>query len=388
MQFDVVVSGGGVVGASAAIGLRSLGYDVLLLDSARVTKKVGRLGFDLRTLVISPANLQWLRSLGIAQSLPEQSINRMHVWEHQGSAHISFIPESVGCESLGSVFEHSNVVEDCRRRSDETLTLVEDVHIESIDYQKSLVVLSDGNSVGYKLLVVAEGSRSSTVDLLGVQKHSQMAGQRALVTVVSSSSNHQDTAWQKFGDGVLALLPLADGNSLSIVWSLNEALCNELLTFEESQFCSRLEAESEGVCGKILNVDERTSFSLDQSIASSFNPHPRIVIIGDAAHSIHPLAGQGINIGIEDARSLVLSIEREHRPLIDEATLRRFAKLRRQKAQIMVLMMSTFLNTWSWQQPTARWLRNIGIRAFNGAPFIKNQVMRESMGMGPLSCLY
>ncbi|MCY4142302.1 MAG: FAD-dependent monooxygenase [Gammaproteobacteria bacterium] len=384
MDFDVAVSGAGVVGMATALAFQLQGYRVLVIEASGPSSSIGKLGFDLRTLALTPSNSKWLTSLALPESVFNRGIERMHVWERDGTGYMSFDPRSVGSPVLGWIVEHHLLHEALRALVLERATLVENLRIVAIDGLQRTLKLSDSSEINCRLLCIAEGPNSQSRELAGASCHMDDLGQSAVVTVARMEEGHSGTAWQKFGDGVLALLPLSNEQFVSVIWSVSEKACRNLLAMEGIDFCNRLEEACERVCGKVLEVDERISFPLTQSIANTFNPQPWIALIGDSAHTIHPLAGQGINIGLEDARSLAATCSKVDIRESRQLELSRFAHRRKLKALAMMQLMALFLQTWSWTTPTARWMRNVGVRVFNRTSPLKNQLMREAMGFGPL----
>lgn len=384
MDVDVVVSGAGAIGTATALAFQLQGYRVLVVEASGPKTSIGQLGFDLRTLALTPANATWLGTLGVPESMFSQGIERMHVWEKDGSGYMSFDPHSMGSSVLGWIVEHGALLDKLRALCIERATLSENSQIVALDGLRQSLTINDGRQINCHLLCIAEGQNSRSRELAGATLHKDDLGQSAIVTVARTADHHNGTAWQKFDDGVLALLPLADEHCVSVIWSMSQNKCDHLLALDRSDFCGLLEEASEQVCGKVVEVDERVSFPLSQSVANTFNPQPWIALIGDSAHTIHPLAGQGINIGLEDARSLAATCTKTGRGELANAELSRFAHTRKLKALSMMQLMTFFLHTWSWNTPTARWMRNVGIRFFNDTKPLKHQLMREAMGLGPL----
>lgn len=384
MDFDVVVSGAGAIGTATALAFQLQGYRVLVVEASGPKTTIGQLGFDLRTLALTPANATWLGTLGVPESMFSQGIERMYVWEKDGSGYMSFDPHLVGSPVLGWIVEHGTLLEKLRALCIQRATLLENSQIVALDGLHQSLTLNDGKQIKCHLLCIAEGQNSKSRELAGATLRKDDLGQSAIVTVARTANHHNGTAWQKFDDGVLALLPLADKHCVSVIWSVSEEKCNRILALGTKDFCGLLDEASEQVCGNVVEIDERVSFPLSQSIANTFNPQPWIALIGDSAHTIHPLAGQGINIGLEDARSLAAICSKSGHELFENAELSRFAHTRKLKALTMMQLMTFFLHTWSWNTPTARWMRNVGIRFFNGTKPLKHQLMREAMGLGPL----
>lgn len=383
MDFDVIVSGAGLTGTSTALALSNQGFQVALIEASDPPKLQGRLGFDLRTLALSPANSEWLESLGFDDFPQGYPIERMQVWERCGSGCVTFDAQSVGIPSLAAIFEHSSLISTCRSKCQREVEMLESTHIVAIENGKRLLKLSNEQEMSCNLLCIAEGPNSNTRKIAGGTITTQNLGQSALVTLAKTSEGHRNTAWQKFDDGILAFLPYAN-DLVSVIWSLENSRCEHLMSLDESDFARILTQVSERVCGEIVEVDERKSFPLSQSLANTFNPQPWIAVIGDSAHTLHPLSGQGVNLGLEDARAFVQTLLHEKTKHFSTTSLTKFAQHRRLKARMMIHVMSFFLRTWSLQRPSARWIRNVGIRTFDKLEFIKHQVVREAIGFGPL----
>ncbi len=386
MDFDVIVSGAGLTGSATALALHQKGFRVALIKASDPATSEGRFGHDLRTLAISPVNVNWFKTLDFEDSIFRYPVERMQVWEHDGSGLVTFDAHTVGLTSLASIFEHSPLIEACRTKIQKDVEVFDHTQIVELDSTNKSVQLSKGLSISCKLLCIAEGPNSRTREIAGSAWESQELGHSALVTLARTEHGHRNTAWQKFGDGILAFLPF-EGNLVSVIWSMDDARCQQLLSFKDDEFAKLLTETSERVCGKIVEIDERKAFSLKQSLASTFCPKSWVVVIGDAAHTLHPLSGQGVNLGLEDARTLVNYLGNESMGFFNPASLTRFAHKRRLKARQMLFAMAFFLNAWSWKRPGFRWVRNVGIRAFNRVGFIKHQVMREAVGFGALGSL-
>ena len=387
---DIVISGGGVIGTALALACKRLRYSTLLLDESSTTSSTkGHLGFDLRTLALSPQSVRWLDALLTDATVPRQRVDRMHIWEHPGTSTIDFQREDVGSDSLAWIFEHTNVVEALRHECQKKLENIDYATITAVNEACKTITLSNGSTISCQLLVVAEGSRSKTRALAGARWVSQNLWQHAIVTVIKTEQAHNGTAWQRFGNGVLALLPLTEPRTHAIVWSVSNPLSLELEKLNDDQFKERIHAMSDHVCGEVVEVDRRLSFPLNHGLAQSFLPQPWVFVLGDAAHTIHPLAGQGMNLGLEDSRALesLLSKKTVGNP-VSSTHLRALAEQRRAKAIIMQQMMAIFDNTWKWSDPLSQWVRNFGVRTFSRVPVIKKQFIREAMGFGPMTIVH
>ena len=386
---DIVISGGGVIGTALALACERLRYRTLLLDKSSVQNTKGNLGFDLRTLALSPQSVSWLDALHGNVHLPRQRVDHMHIWEQIGTSTIDFCRKEVGSDALAWIFEHSTMANAVRSVCEKKLENIESEMITAIDDTQRSMTLTNGKTMSCKLLVIAEGSNSRSRVLFGTRWASQPLGQHAIVTVIETERAHNSTALQRFGSGVLAFLPLPSLRTHAVVWSVTNPLYRKLMSLDDGEFKQQLTISSDGVCGKVLEVDKRLSFPLSHGLARTFQPRPWVLILGDAAHTIHPLAGQGMNLGIEDARGLesVLRQSTETK-LISLIQLQTLARSRRAKAIIMQQLMSMFDSTWRWDEPLSHWLRNFGVRTFSHVPAIKKQLIREAMGFGPMTIVH
>lgn len=383
---DIVISGGGAIGTALALVCERLRYRWLLLDQPGTQHSIGRLGFDLRTLALSPQSIAWLDELHENEKFPRQRVDRMHIWEQLGTSSIDFLREEVGSDSLAWIAEHSQVVTTLQKQCETHVGSIEAEAIKKVDSAQRYLTLTNGKTVSCKLLLVAEGANSATRRLAGTRWDSQNLGQRAIVTVIETEHIHNNTAWQRFGSGILAFLPLTSPRTYAVVWSVSNRMFEELRSLDDKQFKERMTLASDRKCGAVIDVDQRLSFPLNHGLAHTFLPQPWIFILGDAAHTIHPLAGQGMNLGIEDVRGLEsVLIECANTQTISPTKLRTLAQRRRAKAIIMQQLMSLFDSTWRWKNPLSHWLRNFGVRTFSRAPAIKRQIIREAMGFGPMT---
>jgi len=183
-------------------------------------------------------------------------------------------------------------------------------------------------------------------------------------------------------------LPLPEKRSVSVVWSLPAGRYDQLLTLDGSAFAAALTHESESVLGEVAEVGERLSFPFGQSLVSDFNPMPRVLVIGDAARTVHPLAGQGVNLGLEDVQGIQEVTRHLKGDMGENNVWRRFAIRRHARARVMLQLMDFFDRTYRASGPYGRWARNLGVRTVNKVPALKYQLMREAMGLGPLATLY
>jgi 2-octaprenylphenol hydroxylase len=233
-----------------------------------------------------------------------------------------------------------------------------------------------------RLVVGADGARSQVRELLGMPVHSQPYGQSAIVATVATTRPHQHTAWQRFlATGPLAFLPLFDGHC-SIVWSAEELLAKQLMALSPAEFAARLDAAADGVLGSTRLLSERVALPLQRVTAQQLVA-PRAALIGDAAHQIHPLAGQGVNLGFLDAAALCAAVSlalNEREDIGSARALRRYEQQRLTHNTLMSLSMSAF-NTLFSQGGAAGWLAARLLAVAGGSATLRTLLARRAMGL-------
>ncbi len=380
--------GGGPMGAATALGLADAGRRVALIEQRRPQVKVGALGMDLRTLALSPASQALLASLSLWDGLKPTPYGAMRVWEERGTAAIHFAASDVGRAELGWMQEYGPLAQAAWQRLGEhsNAELIVGQAPSAIEPQRDAVAMDVGaRRLRAALLIVADGAQSRIREQLGVKAHVQNTGQVALVSVVRTTSGHKGTAWQRFlHDGPLALLPGCDQRTAALIWSQSPLAAARRLDMDESAFCAELTSHSEACLGQICALDQRLTFPLAQSVAASFNPRPRVLLIGDAARVVHLMAGLGLNLGFEDVAGLLRRAQ-DASDLGAPGLWRAFARRRRARAQAIVRMLATLQGLYGIKQPAIQWLRNAGVRLVNDLAPLKRQIIIEAMGLGPLA---
>ena len=212
--------------------------------------------------------------------------------------------------------------------------------------------------------------------------------QRALATIAKTRRPHGDTAWQRFGaTGPVALLPLTDERHVAVIWSASESVSARLAALDDAAFVAALTDETEGIMDGFEAVDRRVSFPLRQTLATDLNPSPRTLIIGDAARTLHPLAGQGVNVGLEDVRALAAHAATGG-DLGALGRWRDFARARRVRSKVMMAAMRALLAAYCGAHAANPWIRlarNATIRGIDASPKVKAHLIREAFGLGPFA---
>jgi len=389
LNCEVLVAGGGLIGATAALALSRRGLNVVLVDRGEPPVTRGALGFDIRTVALNPASVELLTELDVWRAFAPSPFSSVYVCEERGTRHIEFLASEVDRNELGWIIEVSPSVAALwaalKRQS--TLTIVAG-SIENVDAKSDAVRLRAGDTeLTTQLLIAADGANSSIRSKLGVDTGRFETGQSAIATIVETEHDHGGMAWQCFlRDGPLALLPLPsrDGRFFSSgVWSQSDATAQQLMSLDDTAFIARISQSIDSRYGAIRAVDKRFSFPLEQLVASSFQPAPRVLLVGDAARVLHPLAGQGVNLGFEDLHEVLrVAGNVPSKDLGDDELWRGFARRRRLRADVMVRAMDAFAMAYRISDPGLNWLRNVAVDLLNAAPPLKRQLIREALGFG------
>ncbi|HHJ16004.1 MAG TPA: 2-octaprenyl-3-methyl-6-methoxy-1,4-benzoquinol hydroxylase [Gammaproteobacteria bacterium] len=388
-EYDVVIAGGGLVGLSLAAALGKADFSVAVLEAREPVRDWPADSVDLRVYAITRASQRLFESVGAWSAIEPHAgpFRDMRVWDAGGTGDIHFSSADLGEPYLGHIIE-SRVIETALLDVVDSLPAVQRLcpavvqGFESGDEQQT-VELEDGRRLTAKLLVGADGKASRIRDQTGIKVRAADYGQQALVAVVSTGRPHEETAWQRFlPTGPLAFLPLADGRS-SIVWSATSHEAERLLALDETEFCAELTRAFDRRLGEVTGCGERVLFPLRRQHAERYIA-PRIALVGDASHVIHPLAGQGVNLGLKDAGELAATLSdarARERDIGSMPVLRRYERARRGDNAAMMLAMDGFKHLFGSRIPPLRWMRNAGLNLVDAAPLVKNQIMRSAMGL-------
>jgi len=388
-EFDVIIVGGGLVGLSLAASLGKDDFSVAVLEARQPVIDWPAGSVDLRVYAITRES-QKLFELTAAWSamLPKAGPFRdMHVWDAGGNGDIHFSSADLGEPYLGHILE-ARVIEKALLDVLDELPCVQHFCPASVTAFNELedrqqVELEDGRMLSAGLLVGADGKHSRVRDHAGIHARVSDYGQQALVAVVTTERSHEETAWQRFlPTGPLAFLPLADGRS-SIVWSASSERAEQLLKLDATDFCAELGLAFDRRLGTITACGERVLFPLQRQYAEHYVA-ARIALVGDASHVIHPLAGQGVNLGLKDVRELADTLRDargRNRDIGSLSVLRRYERARKGDNMAMMLAMDGFKYLFGSPVAPLRWARNLGLNLVDGAQPLKNQIMRSAMGL-------
>ncbi len=389
-SYDVVISGGGMVGLLLACALGPSGMKVALVE-ARQPPRWSAAENDLRVSAVTVASRRIFENVGVWDRIEAARIGpfaRIEAWDAAGRGRVSFDAAELGEPWLGYIVENGLIQSTLLDRLADypNVDWLCPASVESIDFPDEGVelTLEDGRRLAAPLLVGADGARSSVREAAGIEVVTRDYGQLGIVANIRTEQPHGDTARQRFLDtGPLALLPLS-GGGCSIVWSCREDEAQRLLELSDDAFAAELEAASEGVLGRVVEVSARASFPLRRLHAKRY-VSPRVALVGDAAHVIHPLAGQGANLGFLDAAALaeVLTAARSRgRDPGSIATLRRYERWRTTDNHLMQRAMDGFHWLFANDRPTLAAVRNAGLMFTDRLPGVKRLFMDHAMGFG------
>lgn len=387
---DVLIVGGGMVGATLACALGEKNFNVIMIDTQQPAMSWPAEGYDLRVSAITRATQRILETLNVWQNIAAERISPyrdMHVWDAAGEGVIHFDSAELGEASLGHIVENRVTLKALHQRIEEldSVSFIPDVMATSLEMENANVslTLNNGVSIDAQLIVAADGSRSWVRQQRGISVRGWDYDQAALVTYVKTSQSHQETAWQRFlATGPLAFLPLTEGYS-SIVWSTSPEMAEQLRTMPEEHFAIELQAAFEDRLGSIDEVGPRAVFPLRFFETSNYVQH-RLALVGDAAHTIHPLAGQGVNLGMSDAASLaevLITAKNNRKDIGSLKVLRQYERWRRADNRNMLITMDGFKRLFSNDSSLLGWIRNTGMILLDKTPLVKNIIVKQAMGI-------
>jgi 2-octaprenyl-3-methyl-6-methoxy-1,4-benzoquinol hydroxylase len=387
--FDIVVVGGGMVGAAVACSLGGSSLRVAVIESTPPEAFVVDQPHDLRVSALSIASKNILETVGAWTGVVNRRLcpfRRMRVWETAGDT--EFCSDDINYPELGYIVENrvTQLALLERLQDFDNVELMCPATISKISYsvgQPPEVQLGDGRVFSAKVLVAADGGQSRVRQAVGLGVTSWDYKQHALVIYIETDYGQQDITWQRFvPSGPQAFLPLT-GHYGSIVWYNSPDEVSRLKALSNTDLLRELMATFPECLGKVSAVLGTASFPLKRQHAQSY-VKPGVVLVGDAAHMINPLAGQGVNIGLLDAAALgevLIEASRQGDELGDLAVLRRYEKMRRTENLKMMTLMDVFYRVFSNEVLPVKFLRNLGLGLAERILPAKNKVMRSAMGL-------
>lgn len=398
MKSDIVIVGAGMVGTALACKLAQDNptLQITLLEAQSFQPSYTSTTFDPRVVALTTASQRLLDDIGIWSTILTHRLcayTGMEVWDGEGTGHIHFDCREVGEAALGYIVENSIIVEALLKKLQQSsVELHCPAKVTAINLpannEPALVMLDDGSTLQTTLIIATDGAHSIVRQLAHLETREWAYGHTAIICTVQTEKSHGYIARQVFTQqGPLAFLPLqtdaGDTHSCSIVWSAPTDYANILLALDDQKFSRVLAEAFEYKLGNILSLTTRHHFPLRQRHCKDYYK-PGLVVAGDAAHTIHPLAGQGVNLGLQDVAVLADEIHRARLrgiPLSDVSILKRYQRRRKGPNLAMMGAMEGFKQLFSQEQLSVQWLRNEGMKQIARVPFIKRRLMREAMGL-------
>lgn len=385
---DVAVVGAGVVGSTCALVLAGLGLEVALVE-AREPARWNASQRDLRVYAFSPDNAALLERLGVWPSVRDarvQAYRRMRVWDAGGGADLHFDADAYARPELGWIVEHGLLADRLWQAVQRAgIRVFCPAQVVSLEQREDTVRLGldDGVRLDARLAVAADGAESTLRQLAGIEVDPRDYAQRGVVCFVASEAPHQETAWQRFmPGGPLALLPFADGDS-SIVWSLPENEATRVMALDDAAFADAVTRASGGRLGRLRPTSPRAAFPLRRQLAKRYEAGG-VLLVGDAAHVVHPLAGQGVNLGLRDVAALGDTLAAAlHRGLDVAASprLQRWARVRRSDNALAAHAFDMLHRAFATDAVMPTLLRGPALGAAARLPAIAHVLWRRASGL-------
>ena len=390
MNYQVTIVGGGVAGALLALYLGKARVNTCLIDKGKPSLKLAN-PFIGRTTSLNLSSINSLREAGIWETIEKnsQQFEEIYVWDAEGSSSVQFNAAEISRKDLG-VIVHNNIILEAIFNELEKIPeirLIEDDSLMDVKHDPHKVEISThaGLNIMSELLIGADGSLSKVRDLSQIPIRTWSYQQQALVASVVTEKSLNKTAFQIFTDtGPIALLPLAQGsNEASLIWSTDEEYGQKILKLERNLLMQELRLKTEDRFGEIICKEDIDSFPLHQLHAKKFYKG-RSILVGDSAHTIHPLAGQGLNLGIADVKELselLTSANRYGRALYDKEILRSYSKRREPESYKMIALMEAFKRGFGSENIWIKLGRSFAFDFANNTKVLKQRLIKEAAGV-------
>lgn len=389
---DVAVVGAGMVGAALALDLAGSGFEVALIESRPPAPWRAQDEVDLRVVALAASSIRLLERLRVWPDIASSrasAYQRMHVWDALAPGSLSFDAADEGASALGYIVENrliqSVLWQAIERSGDIALRCPARVVASELDSDGGTRTLAfeDGTQLKTRLVVAADGADSGLRGMLGIATQDRDYAQRGIVAHVAHQRAHEATAWQRFlPNATLAFLPLADGRS-SIVWSVPNEEAARLLALADDPFRAELGAAFDFRLGAITAATTRAAFPLRMRLAERYIG-PRFALVGDAAHVVHPLAGQGVNLGFRDGVELADLLREARERKVDfatEYTLRRYERRRRSDNAVSAHAFDAIQRGFGSDHPAISVLRGAGLALVDRVAPLKRRFAQHAAGV-------
>lgn len=384
-NYDVLVIGAGIVGLTAALAMAQRRHQVAIIDAGPIYNEMSKM--DLRVYAINRASQKLFIELGVWEEIAANRIapyQKMHVWDATTLAHIDFDSRLIAEPSLGAIVEESIIKKALMTSITQTSNIDLFAHhkIDKVVSLDNSIELSNADTTrSGKLLMVCDGANSTARKLLNVPLTTWSYKQNALVAMVKTERAHAQTAYQVFNpDGPLAFLPLQNSNECSIVWSTTPERASHLLTMDKEEFDHALAAAFDHHLGKVELQSERHQFPLHMRHVQQYTGQGWL-LLGDAAHTIHPLAGLGLNLGLADVNAWINCLERGNGNLRSNKSLGSYQRERKYAVWQTILLMDGFKRLFGNTSSSILNIRKLGLDMCNEFAPIKRLFILHAAGI-------
>jgi len=389
-DFDIIIIGGNIVGLTLACALADTTLKIAILDRQAIKVSLEKTANDLRVYAVSRASQNIFTAIGVWQDIVSARVSpyrKMFVWDKRGQGSIGFDSRDIGEPNLGHIIEHQ-IIQAALLKQVQTLS---NVHCFSpvtlqqyiTNDNKNTLCMADQKQFSGTLIIGADGANSWLRQQNGIEHTHWDYGHQAIVLNVNTELSHEKTAWQSFIDnGVLAFLPLNDHKQCSIVWSTQDA--ERLMALSESEFNQEITKAFSHRLGTVKALSERLCFPLKMRHAKQY-VKAGVALVGDAVRTIHPLAGQGLNLGLLDVAALTEVVLKQYQAKKDFAAftnLRKYERWRKGHNLLMIALMDGLKRLFASQSPVIGRLRNDGLNLTNRIDPVKKLLIRQAMGIG------
>lgn len=395
-RFDVVIVGGGIIGASLALALaKSTRLSIALLEATAMELPQWQPStYGYRVSAMTLASKRILQNLNLWESIAEKRVSpftQIEVWDELGKGRIHFNSQSIALPMLGYIIENDVIqtVLQNEIKKQRSITLLTSCKLHTAQQNANddgiILTQANGEMLQATLAIAADGAKSWLREQLQFKVHQHDYQQQAIVTNVKTSLAHEKRAYQVFlADGPLAFLPLADEKTSSIVWSLPHDAAKEVMELRDAEFKCKLAEAFSYRLGDIQSISPRYTFAL-QAHKTDHYVKPHIALVGDAAHTVHPLAGLGLNMGLQDVACLhqiiVAAVNNNKNDFASFANLRRYERWRKADNAALQIGIDGIKKLFASKNKSIQMMRSFGLTITNHLPLLRNFFMRTAVGI-------